>query len=124
LSTTFPNIAPLSTTAGSSAAKIVKNEFGDGYTQRVADGLNTIRSSWSLEWTVSNANKNTIIAFLEARGGYDSFLLPTAIYTPLGETSTSLWTCDKWSSEYTEYVDSVTNIWNISLTITKEFDLI
>jgi len=123
MSETFPSLVPLAMSAGSSTAKIVKNDFGDGYTQRVADGINTIKSTWALDWVVSNANKNTIVAFLEARGGYDSFLLPTAIYTPLGETSTTLWTCDKWNTEYTEYTDDVTNVWKVTLTITKEYDL-
>lgn len=49
--------------------------FGDGYTQRRPDGLNSVRRVWSLEWTGLNVeDKNTLIDFLVSKKGAYAFL--------------------------------------------------
>lgn len=48
--------------------------FGDGYTQRVGDGINTRKESWPLEFVGDEAEIAEIKAFLDARGGDDPFL--------------------------------------------------
>lgn len=48
--------------------------FGDGYEQRSADGINTIRAVWSLSFNArTDAERDGILDFLEARGGVESF---------------------------------------------------
>lgn len=49
--------------------------FGDGYEQRMPDGLNTTKRTWSLKWSLlSRDQKNVLIDFLyEMKGAY-SFL--------------------------------------------------
>lgn len=53
--------------------RILRTPFGDGYSQRVGDGLNTQRQEWSVEFVSDTTTINAIETFLEATGGYDSF---------------------------------------------------
>lgn len=47
--------------------------FGDGYEQRVGDGINNAPKSWALSFTRPLAEAQDIAAFLTARGGSESF---------------------------------------------------
>ncbi len=54
--------------------RILEVRFGDGYSQRMLDGINTIQDSWQLSFknrTLIEVRK--ITAFLEARKGVTSF---------------------------------------------------
>lgn len=53
--------------------KIRSSAFGDGYEQRVPDGINSISKKWSLSFVGPIAYIDAIDAFLEARGGHESF---------------------------------------------------
>lgn len=58
----------------SSAPRIREVKFGDGYSQRMQDGINYMNESWSLTFT--NRSFTDIAAmrsFLETRGGATSF---------------------------------------------------
>ena len=49
-------------------------QFGDGYEQRLAYGLNTQPVSWRLTFrNRTNTERDNINTFLEARGGTESF---------------------------------------------------
>lgn len=51
-----------------------KTQFGDGYEQRVRFGINTTVESYSLTFeNRSNTEADAIEAFLDARGGTESF---------------------------------------------------
>jgi phage-related protein len=47
--------------------------FGDGYEQRVADGINNAPRSWSLGFTRPTTEADAILAFFEARNGAEAF---------------------------------------------------
>lgn len=54
--------------------RVLQAKFGDGYSQRVPDGLNTLLRSWQL--TFKNRTKieaDAIEAFLDAAGGCTAF---------------------------------------------------
>ena len=54
--------------------KVLSTRFGDGYEQRVADGINTQPAHWSLEFDGrSKTEADAIEAFLLARAGAESF---------------------------------------------------
>ncbi len=80
------------------------NKFGDGYEQRVAIGINTIKRKWD----VSFANRPTstadaIEAFFEARASVQSFNWQP----PHG--AVGKWVCREWSAQKTgPYTRSVT----------------
>lgn len=66
--------------------------FGDGYEQRVTFGINTQPAEWSLTFTNrTDAERDNITGFLEARGAVESF-----DWTPPYGT-TAKWVCSEWS---------------------------
>jgi phage-related protein len=65
--------------------------YGDGYEQRVGEGINRIVRTWSLTFTRPTAEIDAIDAFLEARAGAESFDW-TPPRGPAGK-----WKCASWS---------------------------
>lgn len=95
LQTFTPPVAPSPGTGRTQQIKLLKAEFGDGYTQTALDGLNPIRRSLDLTWeTLTPTQAKTITDFLNARGGTDPFW-----YTPSDETAPVKWTCEQWSDK-------------------------
>ena len=50
-------------------AKINSAQFGDGYRQSAADGINAIRQTWDMEFVGKKSEISQIIAFLRAHVG-------------------------------------------------------
>lgn len=74
--TTFPTsvIGPSLPIDVQSEPKILKAEFGDGYTAEAPDGINFNLKTFNLTWdAVIDSEKSTILNFIEARGGYQTF---------------------------------------------------
>lgn len=66
--------------------------FGDGYQQRVADGLNTAPEEWTLTFSARVASEaNEILQFIEARNGVESFTWSS----PRGTTGRFI--CPEWT---------------------------
>jgi len=80
--------------AGETQAPIVRRvQFGDGYEQRLAYGLNTQPSVWRLTFNNrTDTERDNINNFLEARGAVESF-----DWTP-PYGSAGKWVCDEWST--------------------------
>lgn len=77
--------------------------FGDGYQQRVGDGINTIRRMWGLTFTGLVANVDSVESFLKTANGVDSF-----DWTPPDEAS-GKFICKSWSRSKDTYgVDTLT----------------
>lgn len=73
-------------------------QAGDGYQQRVRFGLNANKKEWSLLFTYrTNAERETIVAFLEARAGAESF-----DWTPPRGVS-GKYVCEEWQVVLTNY---------------------
>lgn len=54
--------------------RVLVSRFGDGYTQRVADGINTMPEVWNLSFTLRSSSEATAITdFLKAQGGTTAF---------------------------------------------------
>ena len=70
-------------------------QFGDGYQSRLTYGIPSQMNPkvWSLTWNVSEADSDTIEAFLDARArdaaSFD--------WTPLDETTAYKWVCPEWN---------------------------
>lgn len=70
--------------------------FGDGYEQRVPDGINTARDAWSLRFAVRNDTEtNAILAFLRARNAFEAFN-----WTPPGEVAPIRVICREWQRTF------------------------
>jgi phage-related protein len=59
--------------SGTVTPKTLKVEFGDGYNQRAADGLNSNPKEWTLKWKLNAADSETLLDFMESHGGNVSF---------------------------------------------------
>ncbi len=66
--------------------------FGDGYEQRVADGINSAPKSWALTFTRPAAEADVVLAFFVARNGVEAFDWTD----PEGEAGK--YVCREWSS--------------------------
>ena len=79
---TFPNISPDLESKPTYEPKILSAEFGDGYSQSGADGINAFNETWSLVFNHRTKTEiDTIDAFLKTANGYQSFY-----WTPPEET--------------------------------------
>lgn len=70
--------------------RILRAQFGDGYSQRARDGINTVVETWSLMFVGKAAKVQAIDAFLRERGGDRSFHWTP----PLG--ALGLYTCEQF----------------------------
>jgi phage-related protein len=73
------------------APRVRSAPFGDGYSQRVGDGINNSPRTWSLRFTRETADIQAIISFLRARGAAESF-----DWTP-PDGPAGKWICKSWS---------------------------
>lgn len=73
--------------------KVLVSQFGDGYEQRVADGINNRARVWSLSFTRVSTVIDEIEQFLIDRNGVESF-----DWTPLGE-SAGKFVCEEWTKK-------------------------
>ena len=91
-----------------STPRIKKISFGDGYTQRIPDGINTLLLNYSLSFENRDLHEITaILHFFTIRNGTESFCwLPPA---PRGQISRMI--CEEWS-DVQEFVN------NYSITAT------
>ena len=62
--------------AKQSTPRVLVASFGDGYEQRIADGINTLNETYSLTFrTRPKAYIDDVVAFLDARKGVSTFPL-------------------------------------------------
>jgi len=68
-------------------------QFGDGYEQRAADGINNLLQEWSyVASEVDDAVADDMVAFLRARNGVEAFS-----YVPLRQTVAIKVKCSSWT---------------------------
>lgn len=93
--------------------RVTSVRFGDSYEQRVAYGINTNPSEWSLTFSMRDDSEAAAIdAFLTARNGVESF-----DWTPPGGTSKKF-ICREWSKTLDR-----NNLNSISAKFEQVFDL-
>ena len=91
---------PTTPTPDQGASKEVKTrvksmKFGDGYENRVGDGINTVSQDWSLQWTLrTKAEITSLDSFLEAQLGVYWFFWTS----PLGVQKK--YKCGTWTPSY------------------------
>jgi len=105
---------PIRATRNTVNTRVLEAQFGDGYTTRAGDGINTIVETWNVEWAALDSTSSAeIISFLEARGGYESFT-----WTPPGSSTQKKFICKQWSETHPG-----NSLKNISATFNQVFDL-
>ncbi|WP_186019671.1 phage tail protein [Burkholderia gladioli] len=89
---TFEWVPTVANMSGTDTAAVSKAQFGDGYAQRLADGINSVSASFDLQFMGDSAKISAIRAFLVERGGATSFY-----WTPPLEPAPLLFVCETWS---------------------------
>lgn len=78
--------------------RVLMAQFGDGYKQRTADGINVRPREWRLTFNSrTDAEMSPILAFLEARNGVESFDWTP----PLGAAGKFI--CEEWNQTVVRY---------------------
>lgn len=96
METFTPAKAPSQDSGKKVNARIKRSDFGDGYSQRAGDGLNSIKRNYNFNWNaIGVAAAQAIEDFLEARGGHEAFL-----YTPPREADPRKFICTEWARGY------------------------
>lgn len=75
--------------------KVLRYQFGDGYEQRLRNGLNNKLRTWSVSFKVGTEEANTIFTFLKDREGVYPF-----IWTASPEQEDVVVVCDNVSKTY------------------------
>ena len=102
---------PSTSFSADSTPKVLTAKFGDGYSQRVADGINTIKKEWNLSFSNRSLEDALAIeAFFVARKGVEAFT-----WTPVGEATAVSVIASSWKEVYTS---------PITRTITAKFEIV
>ena len=114
LETFSPTYAPDVSSSGSHQFRTLKAGFGDGYSQRAADGINPLESDYNLSWTLESVtNFNSMKAFMDARGGYEAFN-----YTIPGATESEKFICEQYGEVWEQGA-----LKGFTATLKKVYDL-
>ena len=91
-----------------------KYEFGDGYSQRAAHGLNNDPEMWSISYVNrSTSEKDILMTFFRARGAVEWFW-----WTPPGESTAKKYIANSYGFQPTSGVT-----WNINAEFEQVFDI-
>lgn len=82
---------PLLDASADNSLRVSEVRFGDGYSQRLRDGINTHEKTWSLRFVDRVAVISAIEAFIVSRGGADSFT-----FSPPGGGADVRVVCKRW----------------------------
>jgi phage-related protein len=91
--------------------RVRKSQFGDGYAQRVEDGLNSSAQVWSLIYTDCNAADGNAIEAI-----FNGALTVAFDWTPPGGATSLKWVCEEGCSRVFHGVLS-----DITATIEQDF---
>ena len=81
---------------------VLTAKFGDGYSQRAGNGINTIPERWSMVFSkVDNSIADSINAFFATHAGVTSFQ-----YNPPNHPTYLNFICPEWSRSYNAYGSS------------------
>ena len=97
--------------------RVLRANFGDGYSQRAGDGINLLAETWSVDW--ENLNSTEVAALetqLEGARGVDIIT-----WTPHGEDTAKKFTIPEW--DINPKVGNVGVIWIGSAILIREYDL-
>lgn len=94
-------------------ARTLETGFGDGYRQRVGDGINNVYKEYDVEWEGSLTDIDELNDHFVERAGYQSFT-----WTPPKEAVSLKWTCADWNIIYLSETVAV-----MTATLRQEFDV-
>lgn len=109
-----PPVAPSTGMSNRPKLNILKAEFGDGYTQRAANGINNVRKVYNLSWdALLPEQASYIMTFILELNGYLPFY-----YTLPDEVTPIKFTCENVTDEHIS-----TGLHKVTATFEQTFDL-
>lgn len=106
--------APSNSVTSTKQPKVNTTLFGDGYTQRSADGIHPLAEEWSLTFEYDNpTDRDTDEATLVTLGGYTYFL-----WTPPRQSVQKKYICSQWGTGYGD-----DGVFTLSAKFTQVWDL-
>lgn len=116
LDTLTISLSDASPPSGDKSARVLRTDFGDGYSQRAAHGINNIDDRWSItSIPLSSSDLQTLSSFFSTHGGYQAFY-----WTPPDSSTPLKFTCEKWS---VSGIEGSGGKYQLSATLRREFDL-
>lgn len=104
---------PTRNISGGATPRVRRTSFGDGYVQRVGDGLNIQPEKWILEYVKKYSTIQTILGFFTVTEGVDYFWwTPPTSGAPLRFVYTSY-----------EVAPLDNSYWKLTVNIEEVFDL-
>jgi phage-related protein len=88
---------PTYSSAATAKPRVLTAQYGDGYSQRTPDGLNSLPYSWDLIF-IEQTTISQILPFLNAQLGATAFY-----WTPPRWTTQIKVICQKWSSPINDF---------------------
>ena len=84
-----------------SAPRVLVANFGDGYEQRIADGINTLNETYSLSFaTRLKSDIDDIVAFFDTKHGVVPFNFTIPDSNGSGSETTIKVVCDTYTQKY------------------------
>lgn len=113
--TFLPPMQPSIESSRDTEVRTLETQFGDGYTQRSADGLNSILPKWNAVWkSLTPEEAQDIDYFFRSQGGYKAF-----IWQAPEEDYPQMYRCKKW-----QYTFSAGLVHGITATIERVADFL
>lgn len=113
--------APVQPDKGFSRAttpKVILASFGDGYEQRIADGINILNQSMGVSFsTRPKAEIDDLVAFFESLGGVSRFKFNIEDSNEGSSTETILCVCPTWSQTW-----AFDNFYSLTATFRRVYE--
>jgi phage-related protein len=94
--------------------KIIETKYGNGYSQRAADGINSIQDSWNVTWNnLSSSEFSTVLTALDTTKGSDYLT-----WTAPGDGASKKYICRKVTKRAL-----AGNLYSVSAELQQVFDL-
>lgn len=106
-----PPLAPDAPVSGSERPDLIRHQFADGYTRRAPKGLNHMALQLSITFSnIYAAEKDEILQFLRARGGYQPF------WWQQPNEALRRWVAPEWSLEQQGF-----DRWRVSVRLERDW---
>lgn len=110
---TFPDLNVIYGSSKKVKPRVLRNDFGDGYSQRAGDGINLLAEQWNVSFRLRLDDADTLEAFFKEHKGHKVFY-----WTPPRQSSARKFTVQEWTRKPDKVNGDV-----ISARFKEEFDL-
>ena len=102
----------------SNTPRVLLANFGDGYEQRLADGINVLNQDMNISFsTRPKAEIDDLVAFFESLGGVDKFKFNLEDSNEGSNTETILCVCPSWSQSW-----AFDNFYTLTATLRRVYE--